>query len=116
VGVAAIEVAIEGSALIVMDEIGRMELCSELFQQAVMRALDSGTPVFGTVQDRRNAFLDAVRDRRDVEVVRVDERNRDGLVEELTARVAAMLRCARSGSTTPGAPSEVEAPENGADL
>ena len=110
VGVASLEAAIEGSALIVMDEIGRMELCSELFQRAVMRALDSPTPVFGTVQDSSNAFLDAVRERRDVDVIRVDEGNRDGLVDELTRRVAGMLAEARGEGADPGTP------KHGADL
>jgi len=43
----------------------------------VIRALDSPTPVLGTIQDRSNTFLDAVRSRDDVEVVYVTERNRD---------------------------------------
>jgi nucleoside-triphosphatase THEP1 len=73
-----------------MDEIGRMELCSEAFQEAVREALGSPVPILGTIQDRRNAFLDAVRARADVEVVRVDEGNRDRLVRELRERVRAL--------------------------
>ena len=51
VGVPAIDEAVAHSRLIVMDEIGRMELCSSSFQEAVVRALDSDTPVLGTLQD-----------------------------------------------------------------
>ncbi len=77
VGVRALERAITRSRLIIMDEIGRMELCSESFRNSVIRALDSPIPVLGTIQDRSNAFLDAVRARDDVEIVRLTEGNRD---------------------------------------
>jgi nucleoside-triphosphatase THEP1 len=91
VGVAALEHAIEGSRLIVMDEIGRMELCSPLFQKAVGRALDSPRPVLGTLQDRHNEFLDSVRARPDVEIIRVTTANRECLVPVLRDRMAELL-------------------------
>jgi len=91
IGVAAIDAAIEGAQLIVMDEIGRMELCSPEFRRAVGRALDSPTPVLGTIQDRRNEFLDAVRARRDVEIVSVTESNRDAAREIVLSKVTAAV-------------------------
>lgn len=91
VGVRAIDEAVGRSRLVVMDEIGRMELCSESFRAAVGAALDSATPVFGTIQDRSNAFLDAVRARSDTQIVRVDEGNRDGLVDVLVERLGELL-------------------------
>jgi nucleoside-triphosphatase len=90
IGVPAIREAIRRAPLVVMDEIGRMELCSPDFRRAVEEALDSPVPVLGTIQDRRNAFLDAVRARGDVEIVRVDEANRDRLASELVDRVRAL--------------------------
>jgi nucleoside-triphosphatase len=91
VGVRALQEAVSRSGLVVMDEIGRMELCSESFRAAVGAALDSTTPVFGTIQDRSNPFLDAVRARADTEVLRVDEGNRDELVELLVERLGELL-------------------------
>ncbi len=91
IGVRAIDEALAHSALVVMDEIGRMELCSALFQAAVGRALDSPKPVFGTIQDRPNAFLDGVRDRPDVEVVRLTEANRDAMRTAVKDRLEALL-------------------------
>ena len=91
VGVRAIDEALKRSRLIVMDEIGRMELCSPAFQEAVGRALDSPTPVLGTVQDRANAFLDSVRARSDVEVMRVNNGNRECLVPVLRDRMLELL-------------------------
>lgn len=80
VGVRAIDEALTSSEIIVMDEIGRMELCSQAFQEAVGRALSSPTPVLGTIQDRTNPFLDSVRARADVKILRVNTGNRECLV------------------------------------
>ncbi|MBD3347814.1 MAG: NTPase [Candidatus Eisenbacteria bacterium] len=91
VGVAALESAIEEADLVVMDEIGRMELCSPLFRDAVIRALDCPGPVLGTIQDRSNEFLDGVRSRDDVSVVRVTEENRDELADALADAVGKTL-------------------------
>ncbi|MCK4915360.1 MAG: NTPase [Candidatus Eisenbacteria sp.] len=91
VGVSAIDEAIERSRLIVMDEIGRMELCSDAFQDAVRRALDSRVPVLGTLQERNNDFLNAIRGRADVEVMRVTTSNRECMVPVLRDRVMELL-------------------------
>jgi nucleoside-triphosphatase THEP1/uncharacterized protein with PIN domain len=91
IGVGALDGAIASSDLVVMDEIGRMELCSESFQEAVGRALDSPKPVFGTIQDRENRFLDEVRARPDVEVVRITEANRDDMRKVVAEKLAALL-------------------------
>lgn len=90
-GAPAILAAVESGDLVVMDEIGRMELCSSAFQEAVLRALNSDVPVLGTLQDSHNAFLDAISARGDVSVVRVTPENRDSLVYELAERVARLV-------------------------
>ena len=92
VGVPSVLDAIETSCVVVMDEIGRMELCSEAFQDAVGAALDSPKPVVGTIQDRHNAFLDAVRARADVEVLRLTKENRDAMVAAVLQRIRALTR------------------------
>lgn len=79
IGVPAVEAAIRASPLIVMDEVGRMELCSEAFLQVVVRALDCPTPVLATIQDRANPFLDRIKDRSDAEVHRLTVANRGRL-------------------------------------
>jgi nucleoside-triphosphatase len=97
VGVPALDRAVGGARLIVMDEIGRMELCSEAFQQAVHRALDSPVPVLATVQDRSNGFLDAVRARRDAVLIRVTEANRDAALGEVVALLRDLLSASPAG-------------------
>lgn len=91
IGVPAIERATAESEVVVMDELGRMELCSDRFQWAVRAALDSPVPVLGTIQEWRNSFLDMIRERRDVRVMTVTEFNRDELVEVITAAIRRLI-------------------------
>jgi nucleoside-triphosphatase len=83
--------AIEKDDLVVIDELGRMELYSPLFQRVVKEALDSDKPVLGTIQIRRNRFLDSIRARDDVMVVEVTSGNRDALVESVARDFASLL-------------------------
>jgi nucleoside-triphosphatase len=83
VGVRALEEALESCDLIIMDEIGRMELYVPSFRDVVIRCLDSRTPVLGTIQDRKEPFLDRIRERDDVSILRVTESNRDTLVPHI---------------------------------
>ncbi|NIL95684.1 MAG: NTPase, partial [Planctomycetales bacterium] len=48
-GTDAVNRAIRSADLIVIDEIGPMEILSERFRQAVMEALESPKPLIGTL-------------------------------------------------------------------
>ncbi|MBI4295399.1 MAG: NTPase [Chloroflexi bacterium] len=61
VGVTALEQAIARSDLVVVDEIGKMELFSTDFKAAVWQALDSGKPVLGTVMLASHPWADQVK-------------------------------------------------------
>jgi len=73
--------------IVLIDEIGRMELYSPKFQEAVIKALDSWKRVIGTIQERYNKFTDAIRERGDVEIIEVTLENRKRLVEELKKKI-----------------------------
>jgi nucleoside-triphosphatase len=75
----------------IIDELGKMELASDAFREAVAALLDRPVPVAATVQSASHAFTDALKRRRDVETMRVTTANRDELPELLAAR----LRSAR---------------------
>jgi len=79
-----IEAAIAGGRLVVMDEIGKMELFSERFRDAVRRALDSAAPVLGTILSGPHPFADEIRKRREVSIIEVTFENRDRLPAELS--------------------------------
>lgn len=73
--------------LIVIDEIGKMECASGRFRRAVEDALDAPVSVLATLGIGRLPFFQALRDRPDVELLALTERNRDALGAELCARL-----------------------------
>lgn len=87
VGVPAIREAVDEGALVVIDEIGKMELYSDAFKTAVADALDSASPVLGTIMRGSRPWADRIKRRDNVEVIEVTVENRDRLVDELTERL-----------------------------
>jgi nucleoside-triphosphatase THEP1 len=61
IAVPALRRAVKSNRLIVIDEIGPMEIISKLFCQTVMEILDSEAPVIGTIMQGQNTFADRVR-------------------------------------------------------
>lgn len=76
-----------GGVVVVVDELGKMELASAAFRNAVLMLLDQEVPVVATVQLHRHAFTDAIKGRPDVRVLRVTEHNRNTLPERLAAKL-----------------------------
>ncbi|MGC1121655.1 MAG: nucleoside-triphosphatase [Candidatus Methanofastidiosia archaeon] len=74
------------SGLIVIDEIGKMELFSDQFRRSVLQALDTGK-VIATIMEQSHPFTDAIKKRDDVELVTVTEETRDELVGILRVKV-----------------------------
>jgi nucleoside-triphosphatase len=87
VGAPAIERATAGAALVVIDEIGKMELFSNRFRQAVLSALESGKPLLGTIMLAPQAWADAIKARPEVEVILLTEANRSQVESDLLARL-----------------------------
>lgn len=72
--------------VVVIDELGKMELASGAFRDAVRRLLDSPCSFVATVHVHRHPFTDTLK--RQIEVVRLDAGNRDRLPGELAGRLA----------------------------
>jgi nucleoside-triphosphatase len=85
VGVAALQRAVVHPhvAVVVVDEIGKMELFSPAFCEAVMAALESPKLVLATVMSRPHAWVDTVKARPDVATVEVTQANRQMLPEQV---------------------------------
>lgn len=73
-------------AVTVIDELGKMELASERFREAVARLFERPVAVVATVHAHPHPFTDALKRRDDVELERVTPRNRDALPRHLAAR------------------------------
>jgi nucleoside-triphosphatase len=86
IGVPAIEKAItnESINIIVIDEIGKMEMLSERFCKIVIEALDSDKPIMVTLHKKsRTPLLQDVRRRDDIRILEVTPVNRNLLPYKL---------------------------------
>jgi nucleoside-triphosphatase len=78
-----------GEGVLVIDELGKMELASERFRARVSRLLERDVGLIATVHAHRDPFTDRIKRRRDVELLTVTRRERDALPEEIVARFGA---------------------------
>jgi nucleoside-triphosphatase len=79
--------AAERADVIVLDELGKMELASDRFCDRVLAVFVSARPVVATTHVFRHPFTDALKRREDVERLRVTQKTRDALPAELAERL-----------------------------
>jgi len=84
VGVKAIREAVRAQRLVVIDEIGPMEIRLPIFRDAVNEALDSEVQVLATIFARSLPFADAIKSRPDVTLIEVCPDNRERLISQLS--------------------------------
>lgn len=78
--VKAIQTAIDLGGLIVIDEIGPMEIASPHFREALTKSLEGDSNVLATITKRSTSFTDEIKSRPDVTLIEVTRDNRDNLV------------------------------------
>jgi len=83
VGVTAIRQAIASKEVVIIDEIGKMEMLSESFRDAVEEALGSDRDIVGTILLRSHPWADAIKKLPRVTVIEVCGANRDTLADEV---------------------------------
>ena len=86
VGVAAVREAVQAQQLVIIDEIGPMEIRSATFRDAVNEAFESSVSILATIVSRSLPFTDAIKKRSDVCLVEVYPENRKQLLEEISDR------------------------------
>ncbi len=69
--------------ILVMDEIGKMELFSQSFRQAVLRALEAPVRLLATIMAKPHPFADSLKGRADTRVIAVTRENRASLPREI---------------------------------
>lgn len=79
VGVAAIRQAIAREQIIIIDEIGKMELFSGAFKAAVLEALASPCPVVATAMSKPHTWVNALKIMPQITLWQVTPENRNGL-------------------------------------
>ena len=87
IGAQAILFAIKDADLIVIDEVGPMELTSRKFKDAVQAALVCGKPVLGTVhRNAQDPIVRAIKSGQGIEVIEVTHETRDTLPKTIAER------------------------------
>jgi len=83
IGVKEIEEGLRGNFLIVVDEIGKMELFSNKFREAILKTLDSKNKVLGTIMLKENPFCNKIKQRRDKKVFYLTRENKEKVKKEI---------------------------------
>ena len=84
IGVTAINRAMEEAELIIIDEVGKMEVESILFIEAVRNSLEKDMPLILTLHKKsRNPLLQDIRRRDDVRILEVTPINRNLLPHKI---------------------------------
>ena len=83
VGVPALQRAAQQCTLVVVDEIGKMELFSPRFREAVSQVVASGKKVLGTIMLNPNPFADAIKRQPNVNLLTVTRENYETVLAEL---------------------------------
>lgn len=69
--------------LIILDELGFMEENSALFKDTIIKILNSDTPVLGVLKKCDTNFIQKIKMREDVQVIRIDENNRNYMEDRI---------------------------------
>ena len=83
VGVSALLKAAQQCDLVVVDEIGKMELFSANFREAILQIINSGKRVLGTIMLNANPWADAIKLKPQVNLVVVTRANYYQVLEGL---------------------------------
>jgi nucleoside-triphosphatase len=75
IGVTAVRDALSRDGIVVIDEIGRMELASKQFRDVVLEALDSPKPVLGTIAIKDTSFAEKIKKRQDTRIIKLTRVN-----------------------------------------
>src|SRR5437867_186266 len=76
IGVKAIHAALAAHRLVVIDEIGPMEIRSAAFREAVIEVLESDCPLLATIFARPLPFTEKLKRRPDVTIIELRPNNR----------------------------------------
>jgi len=88
---AALDLPHTSSRVIILDEIGKMECCSNRFCAEVERLLASPRLVIATIALKGTGFIEQVKRRPDSRLVTVTHANRDRLAETLSGEALDIL-------------------------
>lgn len=89
-GVRCVQDVVSQGGVVVIDEIGPMEVLSEDFRAVVLEVLQSDSPLLGTIVRRKFAFAESIKSLPNVEISLLERSQGDRMVQ----RALAWLRTA----------------------
>jgi nucleoside-triphosphatase len=93
IGVNSILNAIKNADVIIVDEIGPMELFSQVFKDAILQAVDSSKPLLGAIHFRaQDPLINTIKTRNDVEIFTVTNENRQNLHNFIITKILKILQ------------------------
>ncbi len=92
IGVSAIKNAMKSADVIVIDEVGPMELKSSEFKKVVFEAFKSSKPVIAVVHWRLSSWIASSTKELNPRIYRVNMANRDRLHEEIFRNIMSELK------------------------
>ena len=87
IGVKGLEVALSDSQIILIDEIGKMELFSERFKETLMQCFESDKKLIATIMSHSHPFVDELKKRSDVQIFKVRLENRHQLTSAIIKEI-----------------------------
>ncbi len=91
IGVKSIWKAIEMNDVVVIDEIGKMELFSSRFREAVRVAIESEKILLATILLASHPYTDKIKRRNDVKIFYLARENRDRIKEEIKRKIREIM-------------------------
>ncbi len=88
IAVSGLEAALTDSSIILIDEIGKMELLSARFREILPRCFDSEKPMIATILWRYHPYADQLKNRADVQRITVTRENRERLAATLLEEIS----------------------------
>lgn len=93
VGVQAIHTAIDEAEVVVIDEIGPMELLSTEMSKIILRAIESAKPVLGVIHWKKcGRLIHTILSNPETKVIEVRHDNRDSLVSKIVDEVLGVIK------------------------
>jgi len=92
IGVPALYRAAEECDLVVVDEIGKMELFSAGFREAILQVIDSGKRVLGTIMFNTNPWTNAIKLKPQVNLITLTRASYSQTLEEVLSWLEAANR------------------------
>jgi len=93
IGVNAIQNALRDAEVVIVDEVGPMELFSALFKQSIEDIVDSQKLVLGVIHhSARDSLIDSIKKRSDAEIVEVTMGNRHDVHNVLIQKALQFLK------------------------